>query len=227
MKLLRFATATRRLPWVVAFIMMVSACAMPMAAQAHPHVWVTITTELLYTPAGAVSAVRHAWTFDDMFSSYATMGIAAATKGQFTREELRPLAQVNVESLKEFAYFTYARINGKREKDAFADPVDYWLDYDPDKTVLTLHFTLPFKIPVPTKQLRIEVYDPEFFIDFEFADANPVKLVGAPAQCAAWTEKPNDENFLKPQRLNRDFIPPEANVGMGINFANKIMVQCP
>ena len=48
-------------------------------------------------------------------------------------------------------------------------PVDYWLDYDPKATVLTLHFTLPFKKPVTAKQLIIEVYDPEFFIDFGFA----------------------------------------------------------
>jgi len=197
------------------------------AAEAHPHVWVTMTTELLYAPDGSVTGVRHAWTFDDMFSAYATMGIPAATKGHFTREELRPLAQVNVDSLKEYAYFTYAWINGRREKKAFNDPVDYWLDYDPGKTVLTLHFTLPFKAPVPGKQLRIEVYDPEFFIDFQFADQNPVKLVGAPALCAVWTDKPHDDNFLTAQSLNRSFIPSEANVGMGMSFANKIMVQCP
>ena len=128
-----------------------------------------IRTELLYAPNGAVTDVRHAWTFDDMFSAFATTGIPAKTKGQFTREELAPLAKVNVKSLKEYAFFTYAKINGKRKKDVFNDPVDYWLDYDPKATVLTLHFTLPFKQPVAAKQLLIEVYDPEFFIDFGFA----------------------------------------------------------
>jgi ABC-type uncharacterized transport system substrate-binding protein len=37
-------------------------------ARAHPHVWVTMTSELLYAPDGSVTGVRHAWTFDDMFS---------------------------------------------------------------------------------------------------------------------------------------------------------------
>ena len=45
------------------------------AAQAHPHVWVTMTEELLYAPDGSVTGVRHAWTFDDMFSAFATQGI--------------------------------------------------------------------------------------------------------------------------------------------------------
>ncbi len=152
-------------------------------ADAHPHVWVTMTEELLYAPDGSVTGVRHAWTFDDMFSTFATQGLEQKTKGQFTREELAPLAKVNVESLQEYAYFTYAKVNGKRQKDAFLDPVDYFLEYDPKETVLTLHFTLPFKTPVSAKALDVEVYDPEFFIDFGFAEKDPVRLVRAPAQC--------------------------------------------
>ena len=79
-------------------------------AEAHPHVWATIKTGLIYAADGSVSGVRHAWTFDDMFSAFATAGIEAKTEGQFTREELQPLAKVNVNSLKGFAYFTFAKI---------------------------------------------------------------------------------------------------------------------
>jgi ABC-type uncharacterized transport system substrate-binding protein len=196
-------------------------------ADAHPHVWVTMIEELLYAPDGSVTGVRHAWTFDDMFSAYATQGLEQKTKGQFTREELAPLAKVNVESLKEYAYFTYAKVNGKRQRDAFLDPIDYYLDYDPKDTVLTLHFTLPFKTPVKAANLSVEVYDPEFFIDFGFADKDPVRLVGAPPQCAAAIEKPNDGNFPSSLRLDQAFQTSEANAGMGANFANKISVTCP
>ena len=198
------------------------------AAQAHPHVWVTMMTELLYAPDGSATAVRQAWTFDDMYSAFATTGIQARTKGQFTREELAPLAKENVESLKDFDYFTYAKIDGKRQKDAFNPPVDYWLDYDPKETVLTLHFTLPLKEAVKTKQLTIEIYDPEFFVDFGFAESNAVKLVGAPPRCRVTNEKPSDSNFpVVFQRLNKSFVTSEANVGMGMNFANKVSVTCP
>ena len=197
-------------------------------AQAHPHVWVTMMTELLYAPDGSATAIRQAWTFDDMYSAFATTGIQAEIRGRFTREELAPLAQENVESLKDFGYFTYAEIDGKRQKDAFNPPVDYWLDYDPKETVLTLHFTLPLREAVKTKQLTIEIYDPEFFVDFGFSETNAVKLVGAPPQCTVTNEKPNDSNFpLVFQRLNKSFVPSEANVGMGMNFADKISVTCP
>ena len=195
--------------------------------QAHPHVWATMKTELIYTPDGSMTAVRHAWTFDDMYSAFATQGIAARTKGEFTRAELQPLAQLNIDSLKEYAYFTYLKIDGRTQKDAFSKPTDYWLDYDPKGTVLTLHFTLPFKKPAKARRLTVEIYDPEFFIDFGFADKNPVKLVGAPPQCTLTDEKPTDGFFSSTFKLDKSFMTSEANIGMGMNFANKISVTCP
>lgn len=197
-------------------------------ALAHPHVWATIRSELIYAPDGSVTAVRHAWTFDDMFSAFATTGMPK-TNGTFTRQTLQPLAQVNVDSLKEYAYFTYAKVDGRQQKDPFTDPTgDYWLDYDPKTTALTLHFTLPFRHPVNAKSLQIEVYDPEFFIDFGFAREKPARLVGAPAHCTLTTDKPTDASFPSEFfKLDRSFATSEANIGMGASFANKIIVTCP
>jgi ABC-type uncharacterized transport system substrate-binding protein len=204
------------------FLLAAFVCLAVGAAQAHPHVWVTVTEELLYAPDGSVTGVRHAWTFDDMFSAFAIQGLEQKTKGTFTREELAPLAQVNVESLKEYAYFTYAKVNGRRQKDAFADPVDYWLGYNPKDTALTLYFTLPFKRPVKAEKLDLEIYDPEFFIDFGFADKEPVRLLGAPGRCTAAVEKPHDDSFPATLRFDRSLLTSEANKGMGASFSNRI-----
>jgi ABC-type uncharacterized transport system substrate-binding protein len=116
-------------------------------ASAHPHVWVTAASELIYAADGSISGVRHAWTFDDMFSTYALQGIETKTKGVYSREELAPLAQTNVESLKEFGFFTFAKADGKKEK--FLEPVDYYLEHKDG--ALVLHFTLPFKTPFKTR----------------------------------------------------------------------------
>src|SRR3954451_18334936 len=151
----------------------------PSSVQAPPHVWITASSQLLYAPDGSISGVRHAWTFDDMFSTYALQGIETKTKGAYSREELAPLAQTNVESLKEFGYFTFARADGKKER--FLEPVDYFLEYR--DSLLTLHFTLPAKAPFKGKQTALEVFDPSYFIDFKFAEKQPIKLVGAPAAC--------------------------------------------
>jgi ABC-type uncharacterized transport system substrate-binding protein len=192
------------------------------SAFAHPHVWVTAASELIYAPDGSITGVRHAWTFDDMFSTYALQGMQTKKKGVYTREELAPLAQTNVESLKEFGFFTFAKADGKKEK--FLDPVDYYLEYK--DAALVLHFTLPFKEPFKTKQLALEVYDPTFFVDFSLQKNDPVRLVGAPADCKLIFQRPSD-GAASAQKLNEQTFLNGDNSNYGAMFANKITVDCP
>ena len=197
------------------------------SAFAHPHVWVTMQSELVYAPDGATTGVRYSWTFDDMFSAFATQGIDTKTPGQFTHEELAPLAKENVESLKEFDYFTFAKANGKKIE--MREPTDYYLDYNTKDTVLTLHFSLPFKTPVKAKELNLEIYDPEYFIDFSFKDVKePVSLVGAPAACKLSLTKPQDLTVAQGQQLGEAFFNAlNSSQNWGAQFANKILVKCP
>jgi ABC-type uncharacterized transport system substrate-binding protein len=191
-------------------------------AQAHPHVWITARSELIYAPDGSITGVRHAWTFDDMFSTYALQGLDTKVKGVYSHEELAPLAQTNVESLKEFGFFSFAKADGKKEK--FEEPVDYFLEYNDG--LLTLHFTLPLKTPVKAKALVLDVFDPEFFIDFKFADTDPVKLVGAPGACQMKFQRPND-GTANAKNLGEQGFADGGNTNYGAMFANKILVDCP
>ena len=207
-----------------ALIFMLASLAFATPALAHPHVWVTMHSELVYAPDGTITGVRHHWAFDDMFSAFATQGLESKEKGKFTREELAPLAKVNVESLKEYDYFTYATADGK--KTPMTDPApDYWLDYD--DSVLTLNFTLPFKTPVKAKELKVEVYDPTIFVDFEWAKDQPVHLVGAP-HCKADVVMPREMTFAEGKALSA--IPADqqnTTMAWGAQFANRILVHCP
>ena len=194
------------------------------SALAHPHVWVVMKSEVVYAPDGTVVGVRQAWTFDDMFSTFATQGLESKQKGVFTREELQPLAQVNVESLKEYDYFTYAKLNGK--KAVFTDPVDYHLDLA--DSMLTLHFLLPLKTPSKATTIDLEVYDPSYFVDFSLAEKDAARLVGAPAGCHLSTGKPQEMSKDLALRLSQ--IPLDGQVpqdSYGAQFANKISVKCP
>ena len=193
-------------------------------AQAHPHVWVTMKSELVYAPDGRITGIRHAWSFDDMFSTFALQGMESKEKGKFTREELAPLAKVNVDSLKEYDYFTYATADGAKVE--LTDPTsDYWLDYTDQ--VLTLNFTLPFKVPVKAKELQLEIYDPTIFVDFSWAKDDPVGLVGAP-HCKGDVVKPRDMSFAEGKKLSE--IPADqknTTMAWGAQFAHKILVHCP
>lgn len=151
-------------------------------AYAHPHVMVTTASTLIVNDAGDITAIRHAWTFDEAFSAYSTMGMDTNKDGKFSREELEPLAKVNVESLHEYAFFTYAK-QGK-EALTFADVKDYALNYD--GKALTLTFTLPVQSGVvKVKESTFEVYDPTYFVAFNFGDGEPVKVEGGKEACFA------------------------------------------
>lgn len=205
---------------LLALLLAAAAMLAPQRASAHPHVYVTVKSEVIYSPDGAATAIRHAWTFDDMFSAYATQGLKTKEQGVFTREDLAPLAEVNVTSMKEYNYFTHAKADGK--KIAFEDAKDYWLEYKDSS--LILHFTLPIKSAPKTKAFELEVYDPEYFVDLTFDEKDPAKLAGAPSACKMTMTTPQQPEPM--QRFGRSFSPSEANAGMGAQFASKISVKC-
>jgi len=207
------------------FLVAAFACLAASAAQAHPHVWVTMSSEVVYGADGSATGIRHAWTFDDMFSTFATQGLASKEKGKFTREELAPLAQVNVDSLKDFDYFTVARLNGKKAD--LKPPADYYLEFT--NGLLTLHFTLPLAAPAKAQSVDFDMFDPSYFVDFSFAEKDPARLTGAPAECRLSVARPGEGGASKPAGQPGEAffnnLAPGSN--FGAQFANKISVKCP
>src|SRR5688572_365562 len=72
--------------------------AMSGKADAHPHVWVMVETEIQTDGAKNVTGFRHKWTFDEFYSSFATQGLDVNGDGQFQPEELKELTEVNITS---------------------------------------------------------------------------------------------------------------------------------
>ena len=71
---MRTASKTR---WAVASCLLVMSC---LAASAHPHVWVAVKSEVLFGADGKITGIRHAWTFDEMYSAFATQGFGTDGK---------------------------------------------------------------------------------------------------------------------------------------------------
>jgi len=206
-----------------AFIAAVTVMLTSATVLAHPHVWVTLNSELVFAPDGTVAAVRHAWTFDEMFSSFAIQGLDKNNDGKFSREELKELAEVNVTSLEEFNYFSVAKSGGKDV--TFDKPKDYWLEADKDN-VLTLHFTLPLKAKAAKGDFTVDVYDSTFFVDLTFADGAVVKLDGAPAGCVAEIKRPQSQGTTQSNLSESFFNSLSASSQFGSQFANRISLSC-
>lgn len=150
-------------------------------AAAHPHVFVEARAGVVFDADRRVTAVRHVWQFDEAFTAFAVQGLDADGDGTLTREELAPLAQVNVESLAEYEFFTFLSRDGKDFR--FSPPQEYWLDFYGGK--LTLFYTLPLTEPLvmDASSVTLEVYDPTYFVAFQMVEDEPFGLVAAPASC--------------------------------------------
>lgn len=190
-------------------------------AAAHPHVFITMETTVVYEN-GAFTGVKHKWTFDEFYTTMAIEGLDKNNDGIYDREELAELAKVNVEGLKEFSYFTIPALAGKPFK--VGDARDYWLEHKDG--ALSLHFTAPFASPVlaEAEGLTVSVFDQTYFIAFDFAKTErPIRLSeGAPAHCearlASAADKPAGKDPLEAL---------QAQVGaFAAGIAKTIVVDC-
>lgn len=198
-------------------------------AVAHPHVFIDVRSEIVFDATGKLAAVRHAWRFDEGYSAFATQGLDADGDGTLTVEELKPLADINVESMLEYDYFTFVTA-GDREI-TLARPTEYWLQSDGG--LLTLYFTVPLSEPAEIRSLpaSVEVYDPTYFVAFDFLETGAVDLVGAPAGCKMSITRPQEMDPAAAAALaeigpdQRD-LPPELQV-LTIDQVNGVQLACP
>ena len=196
-------------------------------AAAHPHVWVTARAELVFN-GGVMDSIRHVWQFDEAFTAFAIQGLDTDEDGKLSQEELQPLAKVNVESLKEFDYFTF--VGGGDLEAGFKDPDEYWLDFNDGK--LTLFYTLPLETPVaPDKgEMTVEVFDPTYFVDFAMVKDEPVLASDLPANCSLNFEKPKELDAGAAAALaeipasQRDLPPEFLTITQALT--NKATVKC-
>jgi ABC-type uncharacterized transport system substrate-binding protein len=203
------------------------ACLLPATAHAHPHVWVTVKSTVVYDN-GTITGLQESWTFDEFYTATAIEGLDANGDGKYDREELTELAKVNIDGLKEFGYFTFAKLGDGDLK--FKEPVEYWLEHT-DKGILTLHFTLPLEHPVLAEApgFTFSINDPSYFISFGLADTEPVKLgAGAPAGCTATVFDPaSDDETSEADKLKEAFsgvLDASSTVDLGGN--QTVTVSC-
>lgn len=172
-------------------------------ALAHPHVTVTVKTHVIINDAGEIASLRHAWTFDEPFSAYSTMGLDKNKDGRIDRDELAELAKINVESLHEYGFFSFLK-KGKTGAE-YGAAQDYYLEHD--GKALTLHFTLPVEKNRPAiRDARLEVYDPTYFVAFEFAKDKPVTVDGGKLSCTASITPPSASVTARLSQLGENFF---------------------
>jgi ABC-type uncharacterized transport system substrate-binding protein len=189
-------------------------------AWAHPHVWVTVETNVVQDK-DRFTALQHKWTFDEYYTAAATEELHKNSDGQYDRDQLAELAKINVDGLKEFGYFTYTVLSDQPVK--LGDPRDYRIEYS--NGALSLVFTLPFDPPLvaqPGNDLTILILDPTYFIAFEFAKTDPVRLSGSGSQSCKPAIAELAEGSPEAQRLSKAF----AELGPDLGYTQIASISC-
>ena len=135
------------------------------AAQAHAHVWITMTSTVLYAPDGAVTGVRQRLDVRrHVLDLRQRKAWRASRRACSPRGELRPLAEVNVTSLKEYEYLQLRQ--GERQEDA-VHRCGRAATLSSRTAAHYLHFALPAQdADEGAEASTVKMFDPSYFIDF-------------------------------------------------------------
>ena len=194
-------------------------------ATAHPHVWVTVRSQLAFGTDGKITGLVQDWKFDEMYSTFAVQGLAK-DGGLASKDDFIPMATENTGSLVDVGFYTVLKIGGKPAD--FGKVTEFWMDEGQDKRV-NYHVLLPLKAPTfPGRFLTLQVADPEFFIDFEFDDQDGLTLVNAPSGCSNSLSKPKPLEGEDKAKLTESFF---SGLAIGANFGFKMashaIIACP
>lgn len=167
-------------------------------ALAHPHILIDAKVAVMFDANGAVTGLRHDWSFDTAFSAWMIQGLDTNGDRQTSPEELQGLADENMVGLADYGFYTYAG-----EGDAlmaFTPSGDQRMVYKDGR--VTLSYSVAAETPLPvTGRFELAVYDPEYYVAISFADVSAVTLDNAPAACRAELEPPKPMDPAVEERL--------------------------
>jgi ABC-type uncharacterized transport system substrate-binding protein len=213
----------RLIPFVFALF------ATTVAASAHPHLYANMQTAVMTTAEGKISGLKVTWEFDEMYTQFSLEGLDLNNNGTYEPEEIQPLTDENIKNLLDSKYFTIGKQNGS---ELAQSPVKVYGQGLKDNK-LTLWFELPFATPVDLKAGFFEalIYDPDFFIAFDYLQTDPVKVEGAlPTGCAfSLKPLPSNEELDQTRTMlsekGQDWKP-EQPTDFGAMFAQPLVVSC-
>src|SRR5690606_32436105 len=124
-----------------------AAAALATPAVAHPHIFIDAKATVVFDDTGAVSEIRHVWSFDEAFSAWSVEGLDADGDGVVTRAEQQELADQDMEGLAQYGYYTFAGEQGGEDL-VFEAGQNATRDYVDGHTILQFGIRLaqPYRI---------------------------------------------------------------------------------
>ncbi|MEZ3499474.1 DUF1007 family protein [Pantoea sp. KPR_PJ] len=193
------------------------------AGWAHPHSFIDMKTDLIAND-DTFTGLKMRWTMDEITSADLLYDAGDAKPGSEVWKKLAAEVMANVLGQH---YFSEVWHNGQRVK--FLNlPTEYHLSRSGNKAVL--EFILPLAEPPTLGGQRFDIltFDPTYFVDMTYADAQALSLPEAlRGRCALALHTPKPDDGLKQYALSLDKAdaPPEQ-MDLGRQFAQQVTLTC-
>lgn len=151
-------------------IFTISFISLPGAIVAHPHVYIDAALGLVYDDKGDLTGMNVEWSYDDFYSLLIIEDYALDPDGDsvLTPEESDLIQGFDADWVPGSAGGLYVTADGKPVE--LEMPRDFTAEYR-DGRLISRHFR-PLAQPLSgDRALQIQIYDPEFYVDFSVPKA--------------------------------------------------------
>ena len=191
-------------------------------AEAHPHMWIDLKSEIIIQDQTMVSAIYQEWLFDDFFSASLIEEASQNPKG--LEVGIKAVVEEIMDNLEPHDYFTLINVNGKKIS---SNPIKSF-EVDVRENRVWVSFSLPIskEVDLTAQSLAYSVFDPTFYIEMLYFEGETVSFTGdVPTSCSTKIKQPNPttEAVLLSRSPDLDKIP---NQSIGRLFAETVVVNC-
>ena len=146
----------------------------PLCLTGHPHIFINQRITIVYKNK-IMDGLRINWTFDKFFSESFISDYDKNRNKKFDKNEIVKIKAEAFESLKDYNYFSYFIVSGKKIK--VNTVKDFSADISPKKKLI-YNFYICFKTNKisPAREFIFGVFDETIFTDIAFEKKNPVVI---------------------------------------------------
>lgn len=195
-------------------------------AEVHPHVFAEARLDVVLSPDHrSVTALRHLWRFDDLFSSTVMMEFDKNSDLKLDDAELKEVADTIHASLAEYNYFQMVTVDGKDVK--MKPPAHLMANFDNDQLIVLFEAEPEKPIPLSGK-IDFGVYDPTFYTAIDFTEDSHMAVDGLPASCTRTVIRPDPDTAIAQNQktLTEAFFNDPTGTDMSKIFATKLELNC-
>ena len=191
-------------------------------AEAHPHMWIDLKSEIIIQDQTMVSAIYQEWLFDDFFSASLIEEASQNPKG--LKVGIKAVVKEILDNLGPHDYFTLINVDG--EKVSSNSIKSFEVDVRENRVWVSFSLPISREVDITAQALAYSIFDPTFYIEMLHFEGETVSFTGdVPTSCSSKIEQPNpsSEAILLSRSPDLDEVPDQS---IGALFAETVVINC-